>query len=211
MPGMVKEKQTVWDLLRWALRHRMAFSVATSIIMVCLVGAGTMVVFRYQPIVLAVGPAEPRVVNANGTSAVGFVKEVPGAALGGRTTLTVTLTEPNMTVSVSNMLSSHGKFSVDILGVDTPFGARAAKVRVLMGDAHGSPANRPFRRFTLHPGDLRLLTIVLRPKICPGPGNHDDVAIADGEDVTYRFLGVTHRAQVTFHGAGYGITGIASC
>jgi hypothetical protein len=190
-------------------RGRLA-SAAAAVVAVGLVGAGITAALRYQPIEWQDGPTGPAVTHADGTRADGVVKDGPAVDAEGSPIPTVTSTEPGSTVSVPSLIGDHGRFSVDVLGFASPFGARAVVVKVLMGDAHGSPADRSFRRFTLRPGDLRSLTIVLRPRYCPGPG-HNDVAVATGQNLTYRFPGVTHHALVTIHGTGYGITGIGSC
>jgi hypothetical protein len=210
MSGMGEDRQSARVLPRWVLRHRVAVAAAL-VVMAGLAGPGIAVASRYQPIELSVGPTPPVVLDSNGTPAAGLVKDVPGFTSADPATPTVTSTEPNTTVSVSYMISSHGKFAVQVLDVDTPFGARAAKLRVFMGDADGSPAKRPFRKFTLRRGDLRLLTIEMRPKICPGADGRSGVAVAEAQDVTYRSFGMTHRTRVAFHGTGYGITGVVSC
>jgi hypothetical protein len=109
------------------------------------------------------------------------------------------------------MISNRGQFPVEVLAVDTPFGSRAPRLDLRMGDAHGSPADRPFRKFTLRPGDIRVLKTVLRPRICPGANDRSPAAVARAQNVTYRFLGMTHRTMVEFPGPGYGIKGIVSC
>lgn len=156
----------------------------------------------------------PMAHHADGTPDPDAVKEVPDSDPFDpfdRPTPMVTSTEPNFTVAVSNLIINRGRYSVEVLAVDAPFGSRAPRLDFRMGNGHGSPAVLPFRKFTLRPGDIRVLRTILRPRICPGADGHSPFAVARAQNITYRFLGTTHHTMVEFTGPGYGIRGIVSC
>jgi 8-oxo-dGTP pyrophosphatase MutT (NUDIX family) len=201
-------------LLKRAFGPRIAIPVA-AVIVLCLVVTGIVVKANYHPIQLGLSVDGLFVAHADGTPADNAIKDMSfGGDDSAISTPTVTLVEPNMTVSVFSTLSLRGRFSVEILDVATPFGSLGSVTRkILVGDSHGGPATRPFRKFTLHPGDTRMLTQVISPKLCPGPADPhaQGYAISGAQKITYRFLGMTHHAMVSYRGAGFGVTGSLSC
>jgi hypothetical protein len=189
--------------------------VSSVVLLLVVVGITFTYASRYQPIQFEVGMEMPMAYQADGTPDPDAVKDVPDSnpldPFNRWPTPMVTSTEPNFTIRVSNLIINRGRYSVEVLAVDTPFGSRAPRLDLRMGNGHGSPAVQPFRKFTLRPGDIRVLRTVLRPRICPGADDRSAAAVARAQNITYRFLGTTHHTMVEFTGSGYGIRGIVSC
>lgn len=193
----------------WVLRHRRA--TAALIVVVCLIGmvavVGTVSALTYQPIIWSGVNPGLSVYTADGTLAADAVQPAarPGAA--GPRTLTATLKQPDMLVSLTN----RGGLPVEIVGLRNPFSSRALTLdKIVMGDAHGGPPDQPFRHVELRPGDLRTFILHLKAKACVSAGDRQMWETALSQTVIFRFLGVSHQADL-LHERGLSITGAPSC